>query len=311
MRHGKHDFIRIVVALSVLAVSITGCTQLKPAASDKNEVQKTEARMKILAEAWHTENGELMGPLYSDKIIGFDAIETQTSGWTFDKAGVDAMRSDPTFWANFNVGELTYFVSQDGKFGAFATIFDFTPIYRGILPASEINAWEDGKLIFSYDYYGGMVSSTEQSPVYPKRTLDPESTQAKKNIDSSFSLVSKWQKAFNNRDLSAYSSCYSETLKYIDMARSEWRILTKDLLVKDAEAHFAKESFKSKLEASEKSPIPKGFFISADGRYAAAQGDYIDEGFLSTPMMVVLEIENGLIIKQYNYFYLSRQFLNP
>jgi len=311
VKHRKHRFISTIVSVSLLSLSLTGCSQVKPAASDKVAVEKTESLMKILAEAWHTENGTLMGPLYSDVVIGFDAIETQTSGWFFNKASADSMRNDPKFWANFDIGELTYFVSQDGKFGAFATIFDFTPIYRGVLPASEMNAWVDGKIVFSYDYYGGTVSTTEKIPVYPQRSLDPESTLAKENVAASFELVTKWQKAYNGRKLTDYMSCYSATAKYIDMARTDWRILSKDQLAQDSEAHFAKATFKSKLQASYKSPIPNGFFVSADGHYAAAQGDYIDEGFKSTPMMVVLEIEDGLIIRQYNYFYLSREYLNP
>lgn len=311
VKHRKHRFISAMISVSLLSLTLTGCSRAKPAASDKVAVEKTESLMKILAEAWHTENGTLMGPLYSDAIIGFDAIETQTSGWSFNKEGVDAMRNDPEFWANFDIGELTYFVSQDGKYGAFATIFDFTPIHRGVLPASEMNAWVDGKLVYSYDYYGGMVNSIEKSPVYPERTLDPESTLAKESVSASFDVVTKWQKAYNGRKLTEFMSCYSATVKYIDMTRTEWRIMSKDLLAKDTEAHFAKATFKSKLQASNKSPIPNGFFVSADGHYAAAQGDYIDEGFKSTPMMVVLEIEDGSIIRQYNYFYLSREYLNP
>jgi hypothetical protein len=49
-------------------------------------------------------------------------------------------------------------------------------------------------------------------------------------------------------------------------------------------------------------------FVSADGRHAAVQGDYVD-GAVQHPMLVILEIRAGRIVAQYNFVAMDRNEL--
>jgi ketosteroid isomerase-like protein len=66
------------------------------------------------------------------------------------------------------------------------------------------------------------------------------------------------------------------------------------LLIKqeDLISKFSDEKFKSKLNR---------FFVSADGHFAAVQGIYDDAKTMSTPMVILIEVKDGKIIKQYDY----------
>ena len=53
-------------------------------------------------------------------------------------------------------------------------------------------------------------------------------------------------------------------------------------------------------------------FVSHDGRFAAVQGTYLDLGTPGgLPMLIVLELEAGQIVRQYNYVAMDRSLLGP
>ena len=90
----------------------------------------------------------------------------------------------------------------------------------------------------------------------------------------------------------------------MDLVAPGWRVLTKSELAADVASHFPLPEFKSSLAPSpaSTSPLADAFFVSADGRYAAAQGTYQDTGISpAQPMLVLLKMEGGKIAAQYNF----------
>jgi len=113
--------------------------------------------------------------------------------------------------------------------------------------------------------------------------------------------------AFNERDVKACLSSYAEDAKYTDVVSPAWRVLTKSELGADVETRFPKTAF----ESSTALPLTDGFFVSADGRYAAVQGIFKDAGTAGAtlPMLVILELEDGRIVRQYNLMLADRSML--
>ena len=110
--------------------------------------------------------------------------------------------------------------------------------------------------------------------------------------------------AYNGRNAAAFLASYAETAKYVDLVAPQWRVMTKSQLAADVASHFPRAEFKSSLAPSpaSTSPLADAFFVSADGRYAAAQGSYQDAGISSAqPMLVLLKMEAGKIAAQYNF----------
>jgi hypothetical protein len=88
--------------------------------------------------------------------------------------------------------------------------------------------------------------------------------------------------------------------------------MTKSALAADAASHFPRTEFASKLEPSLGSALQDFFFVSADGRYGAVQGNCGDTGTTgAVPMIVILELQDGKIIQQYNFVAVGRSLLEP
>ena len=88
--------------------------------------------------------------------------------------------------------------------------------------------------------------------------------------------------------------------------------MTKSRLAADVASHFGRTEFAAKLEPSPGSAMDSTFFVSAEGRYAAVQGSYEDTGTDGAkPMLVILKLQAGEIVQQYDYVAMDRSLLQP
>lgn len=295
----------LISSLIVLVLGLAAC--VGESNTTRTQVENAESIMLKFYTGWVDKDGESLSAMYSDDTIGFDAL---APGWSYDKAYVDKMSKSASYWESINTSDVgTFFVSPDGSFSAHVTITSYTD--KGEFPLASVYALDNDLISFSYDYYGGSFSDSELLLSFDPRTLDPGSNSAKELVEKSSATMMKWQTAFNNRDVESYLSCFAEDAKYIDVAKSDWRVMNKSDLKLVVNSCFARNDYKSKLEQSSESPIPNGCFVSADGHYAAAQGYYKDTETSTYPMLVFLEFNDGIIVKQYNYMLLERKLLQP
>jgi hypothetical protein len=233
--------------------------------------------------------------------MGYDAHFPDA---TIDNQTADSMLHDPSWWKNFDVKPRTYFVSADGKFAADTGVITVPSLGLQQVPGGSLYALTDGHVTWSYDYYGGAPSQTEPAPDFPQTAIDPGSAQANTARTDAAATLKQWVAAYNSRDEAAFLASYAQGAKYVDLVAPAWRVLTKSQLAVDVASHFRRTEFKSTLAPSpaSTSPLVDGFFVSADGQYAAAQGGYQDTGMSAAqPMLVLLKMEAGKIAAQYNF----------
>jgi hypothetical protein len=296
----------IILSVCLLSGILSSCSTAESKSAAK--VAEALSLAEKYIDSWIDKDSAALSSFLSDDLIGFDA---QRPKWSYNIQFSNEMLANPSFWNEFQIHKGTMFSSQDGRIVAILAPIDFFTGNMGRVPNAHIIAMKDNKVVFAYDYYGGAISKTEPLPVLEPSTVEPGSPEAKKLIRQADKTMRKWQKAFNDRDTEAYLSCYAGDSRYIDLVKPEWRIMTKDELAEDTLSRFARSEFESRLEASDKSPITGGFFLSADGHYAAAQGTYKDKGVSAAPMMSFLKIEAGKIVGQYNYMLVERKLLQP
>lgn len=272
-------------------------------------VQSAYTLMGTFDIGWMNKDPDILSPLYGDEVKGFDAMEP--NWWSYNKQAAETMLRSPEWWKQFDVHKGSRFVSQDGRFVATVTTMDFFVLDRGLLPNANVIALKDGKVVYQYDYYGSVMSKTEKLQVFEPMTIDPGSTDAQRSVGQAYDTVSKWRKAYNVRNAEAYLSCFADDAKVCDVVKPDWRTMAKSELSTSIASLFSNSAFRSKLEAPTASPITDGFFISADGRYAAVQGSYEIQETAVSPMLVILEMKAGKIVKQYNYLFRDQNDLQP
>ena len=306
MKNVKWIVLRIVLISFFLFVFLSACAQQK---SDMTApVETAESVMDKLGAAFSKEDGDAVLSLFADDCFGYDGIGEE-NGEYISRQDIEGYCKSAEWWDMVESIPESCFVSQDGSFAALQYLT--TVEGRGANLQVNIYAIKDGKISFFFDYYGGPQSEGEGKTSFKPMTLDPGSSEAMAAVEQANTLVQKWRNAFNDRDAVTYLSCYDDAVRHIDVVKTEWRIMNKAELDANITSSFARSAFGSKLEASLQSPVPDGFFVSSDGRYAAVQGSYKDEGVRRRPMLVILEIKDGRIVRQYNYFLAEKSDLLP
>lgn len=297
MKNVKWIILRIVLILLFPTVFLSACGLQKSEMAVP--VEAAESLMKKLGDGFSKEDPDAVLQLFAEDCNGYDGIGEE-NGEYISRKDVESFCHSAQWWDMVQSIPETYFVSQDGSFA----LCQFSTAVEGRGANLQVNLYaiEDGKITFFFNYYGGPLSEGETIPYFRQRTLDPGSSEAKAAVEQADALVQKWRNAFNDRDAVTYMSCYDDAVRHIDIVKTKWRIMTKAELDANITSGFARSTFESKLQASLKSPVPDGFFISADGHYAAVQGSYKDGGMHRKPMLVILEIKDGRIVQQYNYF---------
>jgi ketosteroid isomerase-like protein len=291
-----------------------------PAASDPAQVARTEAVVRQLMTAWNNawsakKDRRAQSSLYADDVQYYDAAEGYA---LITKGDMDAMSQDPDWWKSFRVTEESSFVSADGRFAAtLGTIAARDEM--GDLPwqpQASVLAVANDKIVWECDYWGGepgVAGQTTPMPAIPSGAVAPGSPAAKTAIAEATATINKWLSAFNARDAASFLSFYAEDAKYVDVVSPKWRVVTKSQLAADVASRFARTEFQSRLEPSPGSAMDSAYFVSPDGRFAAVQGTYVDRGTPAggLPMLIVLELEAGQIIRQYNFIAMDRSLLRP
>jgi len=208
-----------IFLVACLAFSLSSCGNGKK--QSDAAVKEAEALMDKYVAGWQDENSDALIPLLADDIIGFDALEKD---WSFNKENAIKMVENPDWWKEIELGQKSILVSSDGKYAINMTTMTFNFWGRGTLPNAHIVALRDGKIIFSYDYYGAALSDAEPLPTFDLRTVEPGSDEATKLVNQTTATVAKWQKTYNERNAEDYLSCFAEDLKYIDAVKP-WTVL--------------------------------------------------------------------------------------
>ena len=290
-----------------------------PAASDPAQVARTEAVVRQLMTAWNNawsakKDRRAQSSLYADEVQYYDAAEGYA---LITKSDMDAMSQDPYWWKSFQVTQESSFVSADGRFAATLGRIALRDESGDLpwQPAVSVLAVANDKIVWECDYYGGepgVAGQTTPMPAVSSGAVAPGSPAAKTAIAEATATISKWLSAFNAREAASFLSFYAEDAKYVDVASPKWRVMTKSQLAADVASRFARTEFQSRLEPSPGSAMDTAFFISADGRHAAVQGSYEDaETGGAKPMLVILELRAGQIVRQYNFVAMDRSLLRP
>ena len=301
------------VAPSTTAAPTTSTTTLPATTTTTTEpdpVVRTAAVVEGFAAAWAAEDPDALSAFYADGVRSYDAT---AGGAAYNKSTIDSVLHGMWVRGAFEVALTSYFVSSDGRFAATLGTFSEQDESGNLVakPYASLLAFEDDQIVWVYDYYGGAMSPTEPMPTIPLSTVEPGSPEARTAIAEATATIEQWIAAYNNRDGETYLTFYADEARYVDVVSPDSRVMTKDELAADIASHFPRAKFESRLEPSFGSVVDS-FFVSADGRFAAVQGAYEDEGtIIAKPMVVILELQAGKIVQQHNFIVIERDLLQP
>ena len=292
----------------------------RPAASDPAQVARTESVVRALMTAWNNawsakKDRRAQSSLYADDVQYYDAAEVYA---LITKSDMDAMSHNPDWWKAFRVTQESSFVSADGRFAATLGKIALRDESGDLpwQPAASVLAVANDKIVWECDYYGGerfVAGQTTPMLAVSSGTLAPGSPAAERAIAEATTAIGQWLVAYNGRDAAAFLSFYAEDARYVDLVSPKWRVMTKNQLAADVASRFPRNEFQSKLERPLGSAMDSACFVSPDGRFAAVQGTYADRGTPpgGLPMLIVLELEAGQIVRQHNYVAMDRSLLEP
>jgi len=289
-----------------------------PAASSPAQAARTESVVRTLMTAWNNawsakRDRRALLSLYADDVQYYDA----TIDGVITKSDLDAMNQDPAWWKAFRLTLKSSFVSTDGRFAATLGRIALRDESGDLpwQPAVSVHAVANDKIVWECDHYGGEPGETGQiAPVLgiARRAVAPGSPTAQTAIAETTAASEKWLTAYNGRDATSFLSFYAGDARYVDVVSPKWRVMAKSQLAADVASRFPRSEFSSKLEPEPGSPMDASFFVSADGRYAAVQGSYEDTGTDGAkPMLVILKLQAGEIVQQYNFVAMDRGLLQP
>jgi ketosteroid isomerase-like protein len=245
--------------------------------------------VKGFASAWETHDPDKLLSYYSEDVKSYDAT---SGGVAYDYPTIDDVLHHNWENGNFDVKISSFFVSGDGNFAATLGTYA-TKNWGGNIstqPYVSLLKIEVGKFTWIYDYYGDLMSATHPLQVIPDTASQPAASD--QVVADTQAMITAWETAYNNRDQEALLSFYADQAKYTQVIAPDWNVFTKDTLAQDVLSKFSDEKFVTTLGT---------FFISADGHFVAVQATYDDARTFETPMVILLEVENGKIIEQYDY----------
>jgi len=285
-------------------------------ASAAAQVARTEAVVKALTTTWNTawsanRSRDALSSFFADDVMYYDA----TIVGVFTKSDLDAMVQDPTWWKSFQLHLDSFFVSPDGRFAATLGRIALRDDSGHLpwQPGASVMAFANDKVVWNYDYYGGEPGKTRQTEpmlTIPRSAVAPGSAPAQAAVAEATATIERWLAAFNGRDATTFLSSYADRARYIDVVSPRWRVMSKRQLAADVANQFPEADFQSELEPPTGSAMDSSFFVSADGRFAAVQGTYFDAR-AQRLMLVILELEGGKIVRQYNFIAMDRSLLRP
>jgi len=289
-----------------------------PSTSDPAQVARTESVVTALMTAWNNawsakKDRRALSSLYADDVQYYDAAETYAP---ITKSDMDAMIQSPEWWKAFRLTLKSSFVSADGRFAAILGRIALRDESGDLpwQPAACVLAVANDKIVWECDHYGGQGVAGQTTPTLAVSSgaVAPGSPAAKTAIAEATATIEQWLAAYNGRDAASFLSFYAEDARYVDLVSPKWRVMTKSQLAADVASRFPRDEFRSKLGRPLGSAMDSAYFVSPDGRFAAMQGTYLDLGRTGgLPMLVILELRVGQIIRQHNYVAMDRSLLEP
>ena len=257
------------------------------ARSDTLISQNTKV-MKGFTAAWNDLDPDNLLSFYAKDVKSLDAT---AYGMVFSYTMIsDVLHSIASSHA-FAVSLPYFFVSEDGRHAAAVGTFSELQLSGEYEPVPYVSLIEidQGKIVWVFDYYGGVVSS-----LYPPQEIPASANllASRESIKAARTALSGWESAYNDRDSKSFVSFYADGADGYQVIGPEWRQLSKSTFSQDLGVKFSSQDFTSKLA---------DFFISADGNFAAVQGTYGDAEISERPMVVILELKGGKIIQEYDY----------
>lgn len=134
-----------------------------------------------------------------------------------------------------------------------------------------------------------LVACSAQSS--PAISDSPESAEATNK------LVQGWMDAYQEKDVEEFMSYYDEDMQYLNVVIKDFGTVTFDGLSK---------SIRNDLLDDDSGWEFVSFFVDSNGNFAVIEGMYYElnrsDKQVSIPIAIVLEIRNGKIIRQTDYF---------
>lgn len=125
----------------------------------------------------------------------------------------------------------------------------------------------------------------------------PASGTGTDTAEKTLKLVQGYVDAYHALDADKYMSYFAEDAKYYDMGLRDFGAWDRDALDKAVHSTFITEGFKVGIDS---------FFVSTDGKFAALEGTYYDLNKagrqVGMPMVIILDIQDGKIIKEVDYY---------
>ena len=255
-------------------------------------VDETVALVKAFVAAWDARDPDALLAFYAHDVRSYDA---NSGGQFMDYLTLDDVLHHDLVNGVFTVKFSSFFVSDNGRFGVMVGAFTQKVTDNTVTrPYVSLLEFKLGKIIRVIDYYGGESAKGLPMQVIPASASQPaSSSQAVTDVKT---MVADWETAYNNKNAQSLLAFYAEGAQWTQVTSPEWRIFTKATLNQEVRSSFGNPKFTSGLSS---------FVVSADGRFAAVQGMYADDKNAQTPMIIILEIDNGKIVQQYDYLVLA------
>jgi ketosteroid isomerase-like protein len=249
-------------------------------------VSEIEVLVKDFIAAVTAHDSEKIVSFYSQDIEAYDATETYANNFsTVSYFYRDMYKNGP-----FDFKMTSFFITPDGRFAVAVGTFTGPGDSSNLVtqPAVNLFQFKDSKIIWEYDYYGGGTGGP-----LPVQSIPASANQNVGGLDLTRTGIAHWEAAYNNRDAEIFLGMYAEQAEIIEVVNPKWKIFQKSDYEKEVNINFSRPQFASRLDH---------FYISANGRFAAIQGTFQDQNVPERPMVIMVEVENGKIIKQYTYW---------
>lgn len=255
----------------------------------RRPILATDKLIEGFAAAWAAHNPDELISYYSEDVKSYDAT---SGGVYYDYLTINDVLHHDYVNGAFDVRISSFFVSDDDRFAATVGTFAQKDSSGKMLTIPYVSLLEisAGQIVWVYDYYGG-----SSSKALPLQTIPASANQPAASIqvlNGARAMITDWETAYNSKDTQVFMSFYADQAKYTQVIDPDWLVFSKDMLLTDITSKFSSEKFLSRLE---------NFFISKDGRFVAVQGSYDDAKTMDTPLVILLVVENGKIMEQWDY----------
>lgn len=227
---------------------------------------------------------------YSPEVEVYDATENWDHGYEV----VDKVFHD-YFGKMVDFSIHSWFITPDGRIAVTSGI-SYSKKNEQFVPSQaslSVFGITNGLITYEFDYYSGR---TELPLPLQEFSTPPNQSALEEDLQAVTGLASQWQAAFNSRDLETFLSFYSPEMLATNAVEFKWKDSDLSGFSEEITALFADPAYQQTMDV---------LHVSSDARFVAVQATYTDDKWNEIPMLVVLEIKDGKIIRQVNYLVFS------